>query len=82
VFDDFSRYVIAWKLCTCMAVSDVTATLELALTASGCEQAQLRHRPRLLSDNEPSYIVGELARRLNHHQHAAYPQHQMGESLR
>ena len=33
VLDDFSRYVIAWKLCTSMAASDVTATLELALTA-------------------------------------------------
>ena len=61
VLDDFSRYVIAWKLCTSMAASDVTATLELALRASGCDQAQLRHRPRLLSDNGPSYIAAELA---------------------
>ena len=35
VLDDFSRYVIAWKLCTTMAASDVTDTLEMALTASG-----------------------------------------------
>jgi transposase InsO family protein len=61
VLDDFSRYVIAWKLCTSMAASDVTATLELALRASGCDQAQLRHRPRLLSDNGPSYIAAEQA---------------------
>jgi putative transposase len=33
VLDDFSRYVIAWKLCTTMAASNVTDTLELALAA-------------------------------------------------
>jgi putative transposase len=61
VLDDFSRYVIAWKLCASMAASDVTDTLELALAASGCTQARVRHRPRLLSDNGPGYISGELA---------------------
>jgi putative transposase len=43
-----------------MAASDVTDTLELALTASGCNTVRVRHRPRLLSDNGPSYIAGEL----------------------
>src|SRR3712207_5899872 len=61
VLDDFSRYVIAWKLCASMAASDVTDTLELALAASGCSTARVRHRPRLLSDNGPGYISGELA---------------------
>ena len=61
VLDDFSRYVIAWKLCTTMAASDVTDTLERALEASGCDTARVQHRPRLLSDNGPSYIAGELA---------------------
>jgi putative transposase len=51
VLDDFSRYVIAWKLCATMAASDVTDTLELALEASGCSEVRVRHRPRLLSDN-------------------------------
>jgi putative transposase len=27
VLDDFSRYIIAWKLCSTMKVEDVTATL-------------------------------------------------------
>jgi transposase InsO family protein len=61
VLDDHSRYVIAWKLCTTMAASDVTDTLELALAASGCTTARVRHRPRLLSDNGPSHIAGDLA---------------------
>jgi len=61
ILDDFSRYVIAWKLCTAMTSRDVTATLELAMQASGCDQADLVHKPRLLSDNGSSYISGELA---------------------
>ena len=35
ILDDYSRYIIAWKLCTNMKASDVTDTLELALEASG-----------------------------------------------
>ena len=35
VLDDFSRYIVAWKLCTTMKAEDVTDTLELALQASG-----------------------------------------------
>ncbi len=65
ILDDFSRYIIAWKLCTTMKVEDVTATLELALKASGCDQATVAHKPRLLSDNGSSYIAGDLAKWLD-----------------
>ena len=61
VIDDFSRYIIAWKLCTTMRAQDVTDTLELALTASRCDSAMVLHKPKLLSDNGPSYIAAELA---------------------
>lgn len=61
ILDDFSRYVIAWKLCTTMKAEDVTATLERALKASGCDRATVVHKPRLLSDNGSSYIAGDLA---------------------
>ncbi|MDC3347250.1 IS3 family transposase [bacterium] len=61
ILDDFSRYVIAWKLCTTMRADDVTDTLNLALRASGCARANVAHRPRLLSDNGPSYISADLA---------------------
>jgi len=61
ILDDYSRYIIAWKLCTTMKAEDVTDTLSLALTASGCDQAYVNHKPRLLSDNGSSYISGELA---------------------
>ena len=62
ILDDYSRYVIAWKLCTTMKASDVTDTLTRALAASGCDDgARVAHRPRLLSDNGSSYIAGDLA---------------------
>jgi transposase InsO family protein len=65
VLDDFSRYIIAWKLCTTMKAEDVTATLERALQNSGLDQAKLAHRPRLLSDNGSSYISADLAKWLD-----------------
>jgi len=61
VLDDFSRFVVAWKLCSTMKAEDVTETLDLALSASGLDQVKVRHRPRLLSDNGSSYIAGDLA---------------------
>jgi transposase InsO family protein len=61
ILDDFSRYIIAWKLCTTMKAGDVTETLQRALDASGIEEARVAHRPRLLSDNGSSYIAGDLA---------------------
>lgn len=61
VLDDFSRYIVAWKLCTTMKADDVTETLTMALQASGLDQARVVHRPRLLSDNGSSYIAGDLA---------------------
>ncbi len=51
ILDDYSRYIIAWKLCTTMKAGDVTDTLELALDVSGCSDAIVMHKPRLLSDN-------------------------------
>ena len=67
VLDDFSRYIIAWKLCTTMKAEDVTATLEMALDAAGLDKASVLHRPRLLSDNGSSYISDDLAKWLERH---------------
>jgi len=66
VLDDFSRYILAWKLCTNMRAEDVTAALDLASQASGLDQAMLADRPRLLSDNGSSYIADDLAKWLDH----------------
>ena len=65
VLDDFSRYIVAWKLRTTMAAGDVTDTLERALAAPGRDRPRVRHRPRLLSDNGPSYVAADLAKWLD-----------------
>ena len=44
-----------------MRAHDVTDTLTKALEASGCDQATVHHKPRLLSDNGSCYISGDLA---------------------
>ncbi len=64
VLDDFSRYIVAWKLCTKMGADDVSATLDIALAASGCDSVTVLQKPRLLSDNGPCYIAGDLAKYL------------------
>jgi len=60
ILDDYSRYIVAWKLCTSMKVDDVTDTLDLALAASGCDKVKVEHRPRLLWDNGPCYVASDL----------------------
>ena len=60
VLDDYSHYIIAWKLFQTMAASDVQETLDLDLEATGVSQVQVQHRPRLLSDNGPCYVSHEL----------------------
>ena len=61
VLDDFSRYIIAWRLAPTMAATDVQETLTFALDLTGIEQVHVKHRPRLLSDNGPAFIANALA---------------------
>ena len=60
VLDDYSRYIIAWKLTASMTATDVKETLDEAVKKTGIKQIQVRHRPRLLSDNGPCYLSHEL----------------------
>jgi RNA-directed DNA polymerase len=48
VLDDFSRYIIAWKLTPTMSATDVQDTLLMALASTGLDQVLVEHRPRLL----------------------------------
>jgi transposase InsO family protein len=74
ILDDYSRYIVGWKLCGNMRAEDITDTLDIALAASGCDSARVLHKPRLLSDRAivgaigpspiargSSYIAGNLA---------------------
>jgi RNA-directed DNA polymerase len=78
VLDDFSRYIVAWRLGPTMCSSDVMATLDQALAASGLDHITVRQRPRLLSDNGSSYVADDLARWLE----GKDMQHVRGATLR
>jgi len=67
VLDDYSRYILAWTLTTTMAATDVATTLDLARAKAGVDRVAVHHRPRLLSDNGPCYVSGELATYLAAH---------------
>jgi putative transposase len=67
VLDDYSRYILSWKLTTTMKAEDVTETLDVARAAAGVDHVRVRHQPRLLSDNGPCYVSGELRAYLEEH---------------
>jgi transposase InsO family protein len=67
VMDDYSRYIISWKLFSSMTADDVKQTLDLAVKRTGVNNVHVRHRPRLLSDNGSCYISGELKKYLEEH---------------
>lgn len=60
VLDDFSRYILAWKLTPTMNANDVQDTLLLALDKTGLDHVLVEHRPRLLSDNGSCYLSKDL----------------------
>jgi putative transposase len=43
-----------------MSTGDVKETLDAALARAGVERVQVKHRPRLLSDNGFCFVSGEL----------------------
>ena len=60
ILDDYSRYIITWKLFSSMSSDDVQELLDQAITKTGLTEIRIRHRPRLLSDNGPCYVSGQL----------------------
>jgi putative transposase len=60
ILDDFSRYIIAWRLFTAMRATDVKELLDVAVERTQVTEVALRHRPRLLSDNGSAYVSEEL----------------------
>jgi putative transposase len=60
VLDDYSRYVICRKLFTSMSATDVKEILDMAIERTGISGVKVRYRPRLLTDNGPCYLAGEL----------------------
>ena len=60
IMDDYSRYIIAWKLFTSMSVNDVKELLDIALIKTGLNKIYVKIKPRLLSDNGPCYLSHQL----------------------
>jgi transposase-like protein len=65
VLDDYSRYIISWKLFTTMNTEDVKEVLDMALTATGASNVKLQLKPRLLTDNGSCYVSEDLRNYLN-----------------
>ncbi len=61
ILDDYSRFIVSWRLCKTMGANDVSDTLDDALRFTGLDSVKVNHKPRLLSDNGPCYVSGELA---------------------
>lgn len=67
VLDDFSRYILAWRLAPTMTSDDVKATLDQAVAQTGVAHIKIEHRPRLLRDNGSAFVSDELAKYLARH---------------
>ena len=68
VLDDYSRYILAWRLATTMGSSDVQETLNVAIAKTGVQHVKVHHRPRLLSDNGPAFVSDALKKYLKGYQ--------------
>lgn len=64
VLDDYSRYILAWRLASTMGSTDVEETLQQAVSQTGVTHIKVKHRPRLLSDNGPAFISEALKKYL------------------
>jgi len=67
VLDDFSRYILAWRLAPTMMATDVEQTLQQALDQVKITRIKVKHRPRLLSDNGPAFVSQAFKEFLNHY---------------
>ncbi len=67
VLDDFSRYIIVWRLAPTLTSEDTKATLDLAVERTAVSRIKIDLRPRLLSDNSAAFVSDELAKYLDHY---------------
>jgi len=77
VLDDYSRYILSYKLSPTMNAQDAEDALKIALAKAEIDKVKVYHKPRLLSDNGPAYHSADLAqflkeRRIKHIHGAPY----------
>ena len=56
VMDDFSRFILAWKLQTDMTAASLIDVVQDAVDVTGMTDVPVEDRTRLLSDNGPGYV--------------------------
>ncbi|HEY59185.1 MAG TPA: DDE-type integrase/transposase/recombinase [Anaerolineae bacterium] len=60
ILDDYSRYILAYRLTPSMSAADVQETLQIALDKTGLDRVLVKYRPCLLSDNGSCYLSRDL----------------------
>jgi putative transposase len=56
VMDDYSRFILAWKLQKDMSANSLIEVVQEAVDATGMTDVPIEHRTRLLSDNGAGYV--------------------------
>ncbi len=56
VMDDFSRFILAWKLQIDMTAASLIDVVQDAVDVTGMTDVAVEDRTRLLSDNGPGYV--------------------------
>ncbi len=56
VLDDYSRYILAWRLQPDMTAGSLIEVVQEAVEATGMAEVPLRDRTSLLSDNGPGFL--------------------------
>jgi transposase InsO family protein len=56
VMDDYSRFILAWKLQRDMAADSLIEVIQEAVDATGMAEVPVEDRTKLLSDNGPGYV--------------------------
>lgn len=56
VLDDYSRYILSWRLQQDMTANSLVEVVQEAVDATGMTEVPLRDRTALLSDNGPGYL--------------------------
>ncbi len=56
VMDDYSRYILAWKLQKDMSANSLIEVIQEAVDATGMTDVPIEDRTRLLSDNGAGYV--------------------------
>jgi transposase InsO family protein len=61
VLDDYSRYILAWRLQMDMTAQSLIEVVQEAVDRTGMYEVPLRDRTKLLSDNGPGYLSRTFA---------------------